>query len=193
MRKLTYFIACSLDGFIGDPTGEAEFFNDHLDAELIAYLKAQWPETLPTHVHGPLGLGPFEARRFDTVIQGRNTYECALKAGITSPYAHLRQYVVSRSLAQSPDPAVQIVSADVAARVRELKAGDGLDIWLCGGAQLAGELVEEIDEFVLKTYPVFLGSGMPLSTAGFGRRKVELTDVRAFAGGTVVSSYRRLR
>jgi hypothetical protein len=43
------------------------------------------------------------------VIQGRATYRPALDIGITSPYAHLRQLVVSTTLS-SPDPAVEIVS-----------------------------------------------------------------------------------
>ena len=33
MRKLTYFIAASIDGLIGDPSGEAEFFTRFVDAE----------------------------------------------------------------------------------------------------------------------------------------------------------------
>jgi hypothetical protein len=39
-------------------------------------------------------------------------YEPALRAGITSPYPHLRQYVVSRSITESPDPAVEIIAGD---------------------------------------------------------------------------------
>lgn len=48
------------------------------------------------------------------------------------PYAHLRQYVVSQSITDSPDPRVEIVSGDPIAKVREL------GIYLAGGSQLAG-------------------------------------------------------
>ncbi|MFD7629261.1 dihydrofolate reductase family protein [Streptomyces sp. NPDC059851] len=194
MRKLTYFIATSVDGFIGDPAGEGDFFNQWLDPEYVAALVAEYPETLPTHAHAMLGVPEdFRARHFDAVLMGRNTYEPGLKQGFTSPYAHLDQYVVSRSLATSPDPAVEIISGDVAARVRELKERPGLGIWLCGGADLAGQLVEEIDEFVVKTYPVFLGTGMPLSRAGFGLRGLELTDFTACGGGQTIATYARKR
>jgi len=97
VRRLTYFIAASIDGFIGAPDGEAEFFTRFVDEEYFAYLKEEFPETLPTHGRQALGLDHLENRRFDTVIQGRASYELALDIDVTSPYAHLRQYVASRS------------------------------------------------------------------------------------------------
>ncbi|MFG3013690.1 hypothetical protein ACGFZB_25230 [Streptomyces cinerochromogenes] len=40
--------------------------------------------------------------------------------------------------------------------------GTGLDIWLCGGGRLAGTLWPEIDELLIKTYPVVAGTGIPV-------------------------------
>ncbi|NEC92957.1 dihydrofolate reductase family protein, partial [Streptomyces sp. SID12501] len=129
-------------------------------------------------------------KRFDAVLMGRRTYEPGLKVGMTSPYGHLReQYVVSRSLGVAPDPQVTVISGDVAAKVRELKARDGLGIWLCGGADLAGQLADEIDAYVVKTYPVVVGTGMPMSRAGFGVRPLELTGCTVLGGGQTVTSY----
>jgi hypothetical protein len=42
----------------------------------------------------------------------------------------LRQYVVSRTIRESPDPAVEIIAGDPLAKVRELKQEDGKGIWL---------------------------------------------------------------
>ncbi|MFF5803095.1 dihydrofolate reductase family protein [Streptomyces sp. NPDC012746] len=193
MRKLTYYIATSVDGFIADPEGDGDYLTQWLDPEYIAHMAAEYPETLPTHVHAPLGIDVGAAKRFDTILMGRGTYDPGLKMGITSPYAHLEQYVLSRSLTESPDPAVTVVSGDAVELVRELKARPGLGIYLCGGADLAGQLVEEIDEFIVKTYPVFAGSGIPMSRAGFGVRGLELTGVKTFGGGQVVSTYARER
>lgn len=190
LRKLTYFIAASVDGFIGAPDGDADFIYDYLDAEFIDHLKAEYPETIATPGRAQLGIADAAPRHFDAVIMGRGTYEPGLKQGVTSPYGHMReQYVASRSLTSPPDPAVRLIGGDLVARVRELKAEDGLGIWLCGGADLAGQLVDEIDAFVVKTYPVFVGSGMPMSRAGFGVRSLELTGVEALGGGQVVTSY----
>uniref|UniRef100_A0AAU2JVN9 Dihydrofolate reductase family protein n=1 Tax=Streptomyces sp. NBC_00049 TaxID=2903617 RepID=A0AAU2JVN9_9ACTN len=190
MRKLTYFIATTIDGFIGAPNGDGDFFYAHLDAEFIDFLKAEYPETIASQGRVHLGVEDAAPRHFDAVIMGRNTYEPGVKEGVTSPYGHLpEQYVVSRSLATPPDPQVQLISGDLVARVRELKARDGLGIWLCGGADLATQLIDEIDEFVVKTYPVFAGTGMPMSRAGFGVRPLELTGAKALGGGQVVTSY----
>jgi dihydrofolate reductase len=193
LRKLTYFIAASIDGFIGDPGGDAEFFNRFVDEEFFGYLKTEYPETLPTHGRRALGLDDLENKRFDTVIQGRASYQLALDVNVTSPYAHLRQYVASRTIRRSPDPAVEIVSDDLVGKVRELKQEQGLDIYLCGGSTLAGELREEVDELVIKTYPVVLGSGMPMFASEFRLTEFTLESVRTFGNGTLVRQYARSR
>ncbi|CAM5298752.1 hypothetical protein SHIRM173S_05646 [Streptomyces hirsutus] len=86
LRKLTYFIACSIDGFIGDPEGDASAMMRFVDEEFFTFLKTEYPETLPTHGRRPLGIDDLPNRRFDTVVQGRASYDIVLKDGITSPY-----------------------------------------------------------------------------------------------------------
>ncbi|MFF4041696.1 dihydrofolate reductase family protein [Streptomyces sp. NPDC001816] len=194
MRKLTYFIACSLDGFIGDEHGDATAMFRFLDEEYLDFLKAEFAETLATPARRQLGMDHLENRRFDTVVQGRASYEVALKEGVTSPYAHLREYVASRTLGTSPDPNVEIIDGDLTGRVRELKAEDGgLDIYLCGGSQLAGALLDEIDELVIKTYPIVYGTGMPMFGTGLDIKEFTLDEVRTFGNGVLVRTYRRKR
>ncbi|GAA0308525.1 dihydrofolate reductase family protein [Streptomyces polychromogenes] len=190
MRKLTYFVATTVDGFIGAPDGDADFMYAYVDQEFLGHLIAEYPETIAAAGRAHLGLADVAPKRFDAVIMGRGTYEPGLKAGMTSPYGHFReQYVVSRSLTEAPAGDVRLISGDIAAHVRELKARDGLGIWLCGGADLAAQLADEIDEYVVKTYPVVAGTGMPMSRTGFGVRELELTGCTAFGGGQVVTSY----
>ncbi|MET7639156.1 dihydrofolate reductase family protein [Streptomyces sp. NPDC005438] len=192
MRKLTYFIAVSIDGFIGDPEGRAAFFTEYVDQEFLDFLVEEYPETLPSQGRRALELDHLENRRFDTVIQGRASYDLALEEGVPSPYAHLRQYVASRTLT-SPDPAVEIVSGDLVERVREWKAEPGRDIYLCGGSRLAGELLDEVDQLVIKTYPEVLGSGMPMFAAPFARTPFTLRSTRTFGNDVLVRIYDRLR
>ncbi|MEU6878081.1 dihydrofolate reductase family protein [Streptomyces sp. NPDC046712] len=195
MRKLTYFIACTIDGFIGDPKGDASSTYAYVAGEFLEYLKAEYPETVAAHVWPVLGIEPgTENRRFDTVIQGLNSYRIGLDVGIASPYAHLREFVATRSLTESPDANVELIADDLVGRVRELKAEDGpLDIWLCGGSTIAGELIDEIDELIIKTYPQVYGSGMPMFGAGFEPRDFELGAVRTFDNGVLVRTYTRKR
>ncbi|KUO04296.1 dihydrofolate reductase family protein [Streptomyces caeruleatus] len=194
MRKLTYFIACSIDGFIGGPDGDATTMYPFVDEEFLEFLKAEYPETNPVIVRRAIGTDDFPNRRFDTVIQGRGSYDLALKDGMTSPYAHMREYVASRTLTESPHPNVEIVGDDLVAKVRELKAEDSeFGIYLCGGSQLAGALLDEIDELVIKTYPVVYGTGMPMFGSDFAVTEFTLGEVRSFGNGAVVRTYSRKR
>jgi dihydrofolate reductase len=186
MQKLTYYVGMTIDGFIAGPGDEVDFFP--VTEDVLAFITAEYPETLPTHVRAQLGIDA-ENRHFDVGIQGRTTYEPALRIGVPSPYAHLRQYVVSRTLGVSPDPAVEIVSEDPLAAVRTLKAGEGKGIYLIGGSRLAGTLLPEIDELVIKLYPVVAGAGVPLFTAEFSPTLFTLVGSRVLDGGTVVLTY----
>ncbi|MFJ3581066.1 dihydrofolate reductase family protein [Streptomyces sp. NPDC090127] len=193
MRKLTYYIACSIDGFIGDPDGDASSMFAFSTGTYMEFMVGEYPETIPVQGRGPLGVDA-DNKRFDTVIQGLNSYQLALDIGVTSPYAHLREIVATRSLTESPDPNVELIADDLVGRVRALKAEDSpLGIWLCGGSQVAGALVEEIDELVIKTYPQVYGSGMPMFGADFAPRDFELGEVRTFDNGVLVRTYTRKR
>ncbi|WP_318209163.1 dihydrofolate reductase family protein [Streptomyces sp. SJL17-1] len=193
MRKLTYFIACTIDGFIGDPKGDATSMYQFVDAEFLEFLTGEYPETISAQGREMLGIDA-ENKRFDTVVQGLGSYQLALDLGVTSPYGHLREFVATRSLAESPDANVELIADDLVGRVRELKAEDSpLDVWLCGGSTIAGELIEEIDELVIKTYPQVYGSGMPMFGADFEPRDFELNDLRVFGNGAFVRTYTRKR
>ncbi|PRH79748.1 deaminase [Streptomyces solincola] len=194
MRKLVYLIACSLDGFIGDVGGDATSMQAFTTGDYLDWLTAEYPDTLPSAYRAMNGLEDLPLKRFDTVIQGRGSYQVGLDLGITSPYGHLREIVASRSLARSPHPNVELVREDLPGRVRELKAEDGpLDVWLCGGAEVAGLLLDEIDELVIKTYPQVYGSGMPMFGAVFSVTDFALDDVKTFANGVMVRTYQRKR
>jgi dihydrofolate reductase len=186
VRRLVYVVGASIDGCIAGPGGEVDFYP--VTADVAALLASELADTLPAHVRAQLGVvGP--PQRFDTVVMGRATYEPALAVGITSPYAPLRQLVVSTTLPDALDPEVEIVRDDPVAAVRALKAEPGRDILLVGGARLAGALLGEIDELVVKLYPVVAGDGVPLFTAPFTPTALALTGSRVLERGTVVLTY----
>ncbi|QBR92256.1 dihydrofolate reductase family protein [Nocardioides euryhalodurans] len=188
MRDLTYFIGTSIDGFIADDDGRFDFFP--FEEDVAAAIVADHPETLPVHARRALGIEDVPNEVFDAVVMGRATYEPALQAGLTSPYPHLRQVVFSRTLEQG-DPEVEIVSGDPVAHVRALKREDGLGVWLCGGAELAGQLVDEIDRLVVKRYPIILGAGIPMFRGPFALRELALNGTRTFESGATFSTYAR--
>ena len=120
---------------------------------------------------------------------GRKTYEVGLKEGMLSPYEHLRQFVVSRTLPETPHPAVQLHRGAPVELVRRLKAETGKDIWLCGGGKLAAGLVAEIDELILKVNPVVIGSGIPLFDGAAGTWAAALSAHKVYANGFVLARY----
>jgi dihydrofolate reductase len=187
-RTLTYYVGASIDGYIAGPHGEIDLFP--VTQDLVDFIAAEFPETLPTHVRAALGIDPPNTR-FDTIIQGRATYATALDLGMPSPYAHLRQYVVSGSIRHSPDPAVTMVAAAPATTVRELKNQDGAGIYLAGGGRLASQLLDEIDELIVKVYPVIIGVGVPMFATAQRPTQLTLTRTCALPGGTTILSYAR--
>lgn len=172
MRALIYYVAASLDGFIAHPDGRFDSFpmGDHVPAFLA------------------------ELPGFGAVLMGRRTYAVGLEHGVTSPYPMIAdQIVFSRSLGQSPDPAVRVLAEDAVGAVRRLKAVEGGPIWLCGGAELAGHLRRAglIDELWVKLNPLLLGAGLPLfGGEGFDPRALDLSASRRFDSGVIELRYR---
>lgn len=170
MRKLKYYVACSVDGFIARKDGsfndfvfEGEVVNDYIDSFKL----------------------------FDIVLMGRKTYEVGLKEGKTNPYPMMKSYVFSHSMKESPDENVKLVSENAIALVENLKNQGGKDIYLCGGANLATTLFNEnlIDEILLKINPFVMGSGIPLFGEVIKPTALELTDSKIYESGVVLVSY----
>lgn len=173
MRALIYYVATTLDGFIADPDGGFDAF-------------AQQGDHLPTFLA--------ELPRFGAVLMGRATYEVGLAMGVTDPYPMIeRPFVVSTTMTERPDPRVELISAEVVDRVRQLKAEPGDPIWLCGGGRLARTLWDAglIDEIWLKQNPLVLGAGIPVfAPGGVDPRQLTLQDVRRFDSGVCELRYR---
>ncbi|SDQ76819.1 dihydrofolate reductase family protein [Thermostaphylospora chromogena] len=189
MRKLVYYVGVSIDGYIAGPGGEFDFYPQ--SDGMAAWISEFYPETVPTHVREQIG---FHApnRQFDTVVMGRGTYEPAMAIDVVSPYDHLKQYVVSTTLPEIDHPRVTVVRTDPLELVRKLKKEEGKDIWLCGGGKLAGALLPEIDELVIKSYPVIVGEGVSAFTGEF--RPTLFTPTRRseqFSNGAIVTWYSR--
>ena len=187
MRELKYYVACTVDRFIARDDGSFDFFLS--EGEHFADLFASFPETIPAHLREALGIRA-ENKCFDAVLMGRKTYEVGLAVGVTNPYPQMKQYVFSRAMEKSADDEVEVVSGDAVRVVRELKRQTGMDIWLCGGGDLATQLFPEIDEIILKVNPVLLGSGIPLFSGVVPQTGLELAGNRIYGNGFMLLHYR---
>ncbi len=192
MKSLIYYVAASLDGFIAHPDGS--FAGFPWDEAYGAELMTRFPETFPAPFRSATASAA-ENQLFDTVLMGRKTYEVGSTAGLTSPYPTLRQCVVSRSLSQRPDPAVEVIADRIVEAVRALKAGTGKSIWLCGGGELASTLHEAglIDELIIKLNPVLFGAGIPLFARETPPVRLSLLDHTAYDSGHMLLHYAVVR
>lgn len=195
MTTLTYLVGATIDGFIAgpdgaDPTGDSGFWP--VTDDYVQFLATEYPETLPAPAREALGVQD-PGDRFDTVLEGRRSYEIGLAAGVPDAYPHLRHVVFSTTLDSVPDPAVELVRSDPLEHVRALKNEPGKGIWLVGGGSLAATLRAEIDRLVVKLSPVTVGQGIPLwgRDAIFGPEPWTRTDVIALSGGTTVLQFER--
>ncbi|ABW31575.1 dihydrofolate reductase family protein [Acaryochloris marina] len=189
MRELTYFVACSVDGYIAHIDGSHDGFSQ--DPEYFADVFATFPETVPSHLRDALGVHG-ENKWFDVVLMGRKTYEIGLKEGVTSPYSHLKQYLFSRSINTSPDENVELVSNNTIDLVTSLKSQSGKGIWLCGGGDLATTLFAHhlVDQLILKINPFLMVSGIPLFSGVIQQTALELTDHKIYENGVLLLYYR---
>lgn len=189
MRKLTYLVASTIDGFITGPDNDnPDFFlfeGDHGE-----WLRAEYPEVIPTHFRAISGIEDAPNKRFDTVLQGRGSWEIGVRDGHTNAYKHMRSIVFSRTITESPDPTVEFAT-DPIATVRELKQQPGKGIWLCGGAQLAAALRQEIDELVIKLHPIVTGAGISSFDGEFSPAQYTLADAKPFSSGVIHLTYAR--
>ena len=172
VRKLQYLVAMTLDGKIAQPDGTFGCFflvSDEHHADYLESLKS-----------------------FDTVLMGRSTYDVGLKTGVTDPYPHLTSYVFSKSLAEGPNPRVQIIREDPAGFVQTLKQQPGGPIYLCGGSKLAATLLDAglIDEVVLKLNPLLIGEGIPLFAEVAAPILLELQDMKRYGNSVLLLTYR---
>jgi dihydrofolate reductase len=189
MRELTYYVACSVDGFIAHTDGSHDGFSQ--DSEYFADLFSSFPETVPSHLRDVMGVRS-ENKLFDIVLMGRKTYEIGLKEGVTSPYSHMKQYLFSRTIQDSSDERVQLVSENAVELVETLKQQTGKGIWLCGGANLAATLFENslVDQLILKINPFLMGSGIPLFSGVIQQAALELTNSKIYKNGVVMLYYK---
>lgn len=189
MRELVYYVAMSLDGYIGSPEGRFDDFS--LEGDHMADL-GRFADALPTAAAEYLGIDQ-PCTQFDTVLMGWNTYAVGLGEGVTSPYRHLRQIVFSRDH-RSRGENLEVTDADPAEVVRGLVQEPGADIWLCGGGNLAGQLVDQIDRIVVKRHPKVFCNGIPaFASKTYNPSAFEVIDTRTFDSGVAVIEYAKAK
>jgi dihydrofolate reductase len=169
MRRVRYFAASSLDGYIARTDGSIGWLFHDADYGYAAFYST-----------------------IDTVVMGRTTYELALALG-PYPFSGKKAYVFSKSRAGTRNEHAEFVALDVRAFVAGLRGQPGRDIWLVGGAKLAQAFLagDLIDEYIVSIHPVLLGAGIPLFPANGREAVLRFEGARTFSSGLVQLRYER--
>ncbi len=175
MRKLSLFIAMSLDGYIAKP-------NDDLSFLKIVEKEGE-----------DYGYEDFTSQ-IDTIIIGRKTYDYVLKEIGPSHYDNGQRdvYVITRTERPKVGRTV-FYTGDIAELIKHLKSEEGKNIYCDGGAEIVNELLKDhlIDEFTISIIPILLGSGTKLFKDGRPEQVLEFITAKTFETGLVQLKYER--
>jgi len=140
-------------------------------------------------------------QRADAFLFGRRTYD--LFAGYwgvmdpgSSPIADALntkpKYVASNTLTDPRWATTTVLSGDLAAAIRELKAKPGRELQVHGSGTLTRWLLEHdlVDEMHLLIVPVVVGQGMRLFPDSGPDMALDLVESRAFPKGITLQVYR---
>jgi dihydrofolate reductase len=174
MRKLSVFIATSLDGYIAKPNDDLSFLKS-VEKEGEDYGYAEFTATI------------------DTIILGRKTYDYVLKEIGSSHYDNGERnvFVITRT----EKPAIgktMFYTGNLTELVQRLKSGSGKNIYCDGGAEIINELLKNdlIDEFIISVIPILVGNGTRLFKDGRPEQQLELLSAKTFDTGLTQLHYR---
>lgn len=176
MRKISLFIAMSLDGYIADSKGGVDWLNGQGNDEEDIDTYSEFIKTI------------------DTIVMGWNTYHQIVTD--LSPnewvYNGATTYVITHKEHISSEK-IRFVNINPVELVNRLKGEDGKDVWICGGADLVQQFVNEdlIDRYHITVVPLLLGSGIRLFENGKDKIYLRLLDTQSYNGMTELIYERR--
>jgi dihydrofolate reductase len=137
-------------------------------------------------------------KNIDAILIGRKTYEVAqrMQTGTRKKKSvaagGMNTYLFSRTLSESPEPGVTLVTRDGVEFVRQLKNEPGKNIVVLGGGALGASLLEGgvVDEIGFNIHPVLIGSGVPAMPPMSRQVDLELVSCEPFKNGCVNVVYK---
>lgn len=175
MRKLSIFIATSLDGYIAKPNDDLSFLK-LVEKEGEDYGYAAFTSTI------------------DTLIIGRKTYDYVLKEIGAAHYDNGQRdvYVITRT--ERPKAGrTTFYTGNLTELVKRLKTEQGKNIYCDGGAEVINELLNNdlIDELIISIVPILVGDGIKLFKDGRPEQHLKLLHTKTFDTGLIQLHYIR--
>lgn len=174
-RRLILHMSMSLDGFVARSDGVIDWLGDGAHGDQRHRMNLEL-------------LG-----QIDLIVLGRCAYEDMYLgwSGSDNPMARymnsLPKVVFSQSLSKVEWNNARLTRRPLEEEIAELKAQDGRDMVVFGGARIAHSLIRQrlIDEYRLTVHPVALGDGLSLMHGLPEPQRLELISSTAYADGCV--------
>ncbi len=175
MRKVSLFIATSLDGYIAKPNDDLSFLKI-VEKEGEDYDYAEFTENI------------------DTLIIGRKTYDYVLKELGPSHYDNGKRdvYVITRT--EKPNVGrTTFYTGNLTDLVKQLQSENGKNIYCDGGSEIINELLKNdlVDEFIISIVPVLLGNGIRLFKDGRPEQELQFVSAKTYETGLTQLYYKR--
>lgn len=158
MRKVVFYGAMSIDGYLADEQDSLQWL---FDTNLA-------------------GVSTYEAfiEQVDTVVMGKTTYDEVKKMLGEEPLYPGKQKIVFTHQMKGSFPEGRYVAGDVSTIIKDLKVATGKWIWIVGGGGLVTSLMasELIDDYWIQLAPVFLGVGKRLFPEGDYEQRVTFVE-----------------
>ena len=169
MRKVTLFIAMSLDGYVADKDGGVDWLNG----------QEEDGENMDTYSEF--------IKTIDTIIMGWNTYHQVITELSPEEWVYPEQvsFVITHREIPSTER-IRFTSESPCDLVKRLREEEGNGIWICGGASIVRQLMETdlIDTLHISVIPTLLGDGVRLFGPLEKEQKLRLVKTQSYNGIT---------
>ena len=190
MRKLTVLTFVTMDGVMQAPGGPEEDPEGKFTQG--GWSVGYWDQVMDSVMTEQMG-HPFD------LLLGRKTYEIFAGYWPTSkePGADAlnkaKKYVASRTLKNLTWENSVLLSGDTAAEIKKIKDQDGPELQVHGSSNLIQTLLKNdlIDEFLLKVFPVTIGTGKRLFGDGTFPASFRVTKFQSSPKGVLIATYVR--
>jgi len=191
MRKISVISFITLDGVVqagGSPDEDTSngFKYGGWAAPYLADADAAADEFMAEH------------RKSTDLLLGRKTYDMFASfwpdhEDMWPGVNDVIKYVVSGRPMELAWQSSQLITGDVVARIRELKKSKGSDLQVHGSGNLSQTLFKHdlVDELLLITFPITLGTGKRLFAEGTIPAAFTLTDSLVTSNGMIPACYKR--
>jgi len=161
MRKLKLQIQMTVDGFVAGPEGELDWMWNGMERDEAVFDKVnELADSCDTILLGRK-MTPGFVNYWENVVD--HLLDSA-EQPLAQRMVNMQKIVFSHTLSEMNGRNLKVENGDLATAVGALKAGEGKDLMVYGGASFVSSLINLnlIDEFYIFTTPVAIGKGLAI-------------------------------